>query len=201
MPREGKAEEIKWFDIAPCYVFHPMNAYEDGDTVVLDVARYARLWDKGWRDSRARLYRFSLDMVTGRVSEEQRDDRPIEFPRVADAKAGFKHRYGYAPTTPGEHEENFALGAGILKFDLERGSAEICDLGGVKHAGEFVHAAANGGEDAGWLMGFVHDDSANKSSFVVLDANDIAPGPVARVALPQRVPNGFHGNWFADPAR
>ena len=32
---------------------------------------------------------------------------------------------------------------------------------------------------------------------VVLDAEDVAAGPVATVALPQRVPAGFHGTWFA----
>src|SRR5579863_7013151 len=31
MPRNGKAVDLKWFDIKSCYVFHPMNAYDDGD--------------------------------------------------------------------------------------------------------------------------------------------------------------------------
>ena len=198
MARDGGADRIQWFDIKPCYVFHPMNAYEDGGKIVLDVARYERLWDKGWRDSRARLYRFTLDPETGRAQEQQLDDRPIEFPRMSDARAGLKYRYGYAPAMAREHEENFSLGANILKFDLEKGTTEKFDFGGTMHAGELVHAAGGSGEDSGWLMGYVHDDSTNKSSFVVLDASDVTAGPIARVALPQRVPYGFHGNWFAD---
>src|SRR5215468_3307567 len=43
MPRRGTSADVRWFDTDPCYVFHPMNAYEDGDAVVLDVARYRRL--------------------------------------------------------------------------------------------------------------------------------------------------------------
>ena len=39
MPRNGNDSSVTWYDIDPCYVFHPMNAYEDGDTIVLDVAR------------------------------------------------------------------------------------------------------------------------------------------------------------------
>ena len=31
MPRDGTDADVRWYDIDPCYVFHPMNAYEDGD--------------------------------------------------------------------------------------------------------------------------------------------------------------------------
>lgn len=196
MPREGSADQLRWFEIAPCYVFHPMNAYDEENRIILDVARYERLWDKGWRDSRARLHRFTLDLDSGNAGEEPLDDRPIEFPRVADSRTGFKHRYGYAPLTPGENQENLTLGAQLFKFDLETGSVQSCEFGGTKRAGEFVRAGGDGAEDAGWLMGFVHDDGTGTSSFVVLDASDMTQ--VASVALPQRVPFGFHGNWFAD---
>ncbi len=198
MPRNGSAADLKWFDIEPCYVFHPMNAYDEGDTIVCDVARYQRLWDKGWRDSRARLHRWTIDLSSGRVTETPLDDRATEFPRVADAKAGFKHRFGYAPVTPGEHSENFALGPSLIKFDLETGRSESHEFTDASHAGEFVLASAEGGEDSGWLMGFVHDDKSCTSSFVLLDAADIKAKPVAKIRLPQRVPYGFHGNWFAD---
>jgi carotenoid cleavage dioxygenase len=36
------------------------------------------------------------------------------------------------------------------------------------------------------------------AEFVVLDAQDLGRGYVARVKLPQRVPYGFHGNWVSD---
>ena len=32
MPRDGSNGDVRWFDVEPCYVFHPMNAYDDGDT-------------------------------------------------------------------------------------------------------------------------------------------------------------------------
>lgn len=44
LPREGTAADIRWFDVSPCYVFHPLNAYDDGDTVVLDVVRHPRMF-------------------------------------------------------------------------------------------------------------------------------------------------------------
>ena len=35
------------------------------------------------------------------------------------------------------------------------------------------------------------------SDLVVLEARDVARGPVCSVRLPQRVPFGFHGTWLA----
>ena len=36
VPRHGKTEEIRWFDAAPTYVLHWLNAYEEGDEVIVD---------------------------------------------------------------------------------------------------------------------------------------------------------------------
>ena len=41
-------------------------------------------------------------------------------------------------------------------------------------------------------------DGVKEASFVVVfDAANIAQGPVARIRLPQRVPNGFHATWVS----
>ena len=53
-------------------------------------------------------------------------------------------------------------------------------------------------EDAGWAMGLVYDDTADRSDLVILDATDPGGEPVARVHLPRRVPYGFHGSWISD---
>jgi carotenoid cleavage dioxygenase len=51
-------------------------------------------------------------------------------------------------------------------------------------------------EDDAWLVGFATDRAAGTTDLVVLAADDPTGGPVARVHLPQRVPDGFHGNWM-----
>jgi len=50
----------------------------------------------------------------------------------------------------------------------------------------------------GWLMSFVYDATTNGSDLVILDADDLAAPPAARIHLPRRVPAGFHGNWLPD---
>ena len=57
-------------------------------------------------------------------------------------------------------------------------------------------------EDDGWLINAVHYDDRNACDVVVIDARDVAAGPVATVRLPHRMPFGFHANWFpAEPTR
>ena len=57
-------------------------------------------------------------------------------------------------------------------------------------------------EDDGWLVTFIYDRAKKASEFVVFDARTMSDEPVAVVALPQRVPYGFHGTWVpADERR
>jgi carotenoid cleavage dioxygenase-like enzyme len=37
MRRDGSAKDIRWFRGEACYVFHTMNAWEEGDRIVADV--------------------------------------------------------------------------------------------------------------------------------------------------------------------
>ena len=42
IPRHGRGDEIRWFEADPCYVYHSVNAWEDGDEVVLDLCRVTK---------------------------------------------------------------------------------------------------------------------------------------------------------------
>ena len=204
MPLNGRGADVRWFDVAPCYVFHPLNAFDDGDRVVLDVIRYARMFDRsrlGPDEAPPTWHRWTLDTVTGRVSEEQRSDRPFEFPRV-DERArgstvplGLRHRDGRwrRPAT------SSAAGS---SGSTRRPAGEVVDLGPGRVSGEWVMIPrhADAAEDDGWLMSLVHDAHTDRSELVVLAADAPDAGPVARVELPVRVPVGFHGNWVPTPA-
>jgi carotenoid cleavage dioxygenase len=205
MPRTGRSADVRWFEIAPCYVFHGLNAYDEGDGVVFDVCRLADLWRSGSNTldpSRITLHRFRFDLAAGSVKEETLDERAMDFPRVADARVGRKHRFGFslrfASEKPGAESE-----AGLLKLDLERGSSEAHEFGAGCVPGEPVFVPAAGADpnsDAGYVLSYVHDENTGRTQLVVLDASAFTSKPLARIALPQRVPYGFHGSWIADPA-
>jgi carotenoid cleavage oxygenase len=203
MPRDGGNAEVRWFDVELCYVFHPLNAYDDNGRVVIDVARHPKMFANdiyGPAEQPPTLDRWTIDLDGRKVIEERLDDRPQEFPRVADRVVGRRHRYGYT-THFGIDDEGIHLG-GLVKHDLQAGTAAARSFGRGTHAGEgvFVPASGDGGEDEGWVLSVVYDDGRDSSDLVVLDATDFTGPPVATVRLPQRVPFGFHGSWVPEGA-
>jgi carotenoid cleavage dioxygenase len=199
MPREGKDADVRWYDIDPCYVFHPMNSYEDGDNIVLDVARFSHMWRTSAMDfPNPYLWRWTIDTRTGKVREEQIDDRPAEFPRVADSVVGLKHRFGYMMgMSSGSSDDPMSTSGAILKYDRETGVRTAIELGRGCAPGEpvFAPAATARSEDDGYLMTYVYDARSDSSRFVIMDSRTMDRTPVASIELP-RIPSGFHGSWI-----
>ncbi len=196
MPREGGSSDVRWFEIMPCYVFHPMNAHDTDDGVTLDVVRYRELWRGGpGTFTPARLHRWAISLRTGSVTETPLDDRPIEFPRIDERRTAAPYRFGYAVANDGDLRRPATA---IVKYDLVRGTTAAREFGPGCHPSEAVFVAADdaAAEDAGVLLCFVYDAARDGSDFVVLDACAPADPPLATVRLPQRVPFGFHGNWI-----
>jgi carotenoid cleavage dioxygenase len=199
LPRAGSAADVRWFEIEPCYVFHPMNAHEDeAGRVVMEVARHPAMFASDFRgpnEGPPTLDRWTFDPATGLAKEERLDDRGQEFPRIDDRLAGKPYRYGYAAAL-----ENGFEAPRLLKHDLEAGTSEVHDEGEGRLFLEpvFVPRHAQASEDEGWVMAYAYDRREHKSDVVVIDAQDFSAGPIARVQLPDRVPFGFHGNWVPD---
>ncbi len=130
------------------------------------------------------------------MREEQIDDRPAEFPRVADSVIGLEHRFGYEMGMSSAGADDTSVSGVILKYDRKTGTRSEIDFGRGCSPGEpvFVPAANARHEDDGYLMTFVYDAQEDASRFVIMDAASMDDEPVASVDLP-RVPSGFHGSW------
>jgi carotenoid cleavage dioxygenase len=196
MPREGGNSDVRWFEVEPCYVFHPLNAYDDGDSVVLEVVRHPKMFAtdfQGPGEGAPTLDRWTIDLTAGKVLEERLDDRGQEFPRVDERLVGRRHRYGYSvATTP----EGDVASDTILKHDMTSATAQARSFGPGNQPGEFVFvpSSPDAAEDEGVLMGFVFDAATQHSDLMILDAGTLET--VAAIHLPDRVPHGFHGNWI-----
>jgi carotenoid cleavage oxygenase len=199
LPHEGDAEDVRWYEVEPCYVFHPLNSWaEDDGRFVVDVVRHPKMFAddvRGPNEGATRLDRWTIDPSAGKVIEETLDDRSVELPRHDERRIGRPYRYGYAMEIGGDFEHG-----GALKYDLHTGTTERHDFGDGRMTLEpvFVPRSDDAGEDEGWILSYVYDASADRSDVVILAADDFTGDPVATVHLPQRVPFGFHGNWVPE---
>lgn len=199
LKRGAGIESLRWVEIEPCYVFHVANAFEETDgTIVIDVAWYNELWRGGPSATsfdRATLKRWRIPPGATKAQEQQLDDRSIEFPRVNESLTGSHHSIVYSVDTGTDLASQRYTG--LRKYDLKSGKSVVHDFK-TGLPSEFVHITPEGstGEDDGWLIGFVYDHARDASDLMILDAQKIESKPVARIGLPVRVPQGFHGNWM-----
>ncbi|HUK68312.1 MAG TPA: carotenoid oxygenase family protein [Streptosporangiaceae bacterium] len=209
--RDGGPADVRWLEVEPCWVFHTLNAYDDGSRVVVDVCRYQHPYDVSTLGGHGpvTLDRWIIDPDAGKVAGQRLDDRSQEFPRVDGRVTSRPHRYGYsavigevsqatAPLSGDFADQAFANA--LLKHDLAHGTVEAHEFGRDATAGEAVFAPASpdAAEDDGYVMAFVHNPDRGAADLVILGAQDFPAEPVARVHLPVRIPLGFHGSWIAD---
>ena len=193
MPRTGTAADVRWFEVEPCYVFHPLNAYDDGERIILDVVRHPKMFDThrlGPDEGPPTLDRWTVDLVASKVLEERLNDIGQEFPRVDERVVGRRHRYGYAVAFDGGVTADT-----LVRHDLLTGQSITRCFGTGHNVGEFVFVpdAPDCPEDRGTLMGYVYDPASDRSDLMLLDSQTL--DTIAAVHLPARVPVGFHGNW------
>ncbi len=199
LPRDGQGTDTQWFDIDPCYVFHTLNAYDEADTVVLDLVRHDRMFAtdfNGPNEGRPSLERWTLDRRTGAVRTVPLAEGGHEFPRIDERLFGSAHRYGYTVGIGNDSDGAIGVENTLYRHDATTGTSTSRTFGSGSTVGEFVFVpnAPDAAEDDGVLMGFSHDAASDTSRLEVVDAATLEP--VAAVQLPVRVPVGFHGNWI-----
>jgi len=208
VPRHGSTDQIRWFEADPTFVLHWINAYEDGDEIVLDgffqhnpTARgvpRATGPHKGFETLdmnvlEARAHRWRFDLSTGQTREEALSERCAEFPMINGRHAGRRHRYAYeCRCTPGL----FTFDA-LIKHDIDEGREEVIEFPEGVFISETVMAPRLGSraEDDGYLLTYTSDLGNDLSECWVFDAAEPSDGPVARIRLPERISSGTHATW------
>jgi carotenoid cleavage dioxygenase len=206
VPRSGKTSEIRWFRAEACYVFHVLNAWDDGNRIVADVMQYEEAplfprFDGRPRNPaslRARLCRwtFDLDANTDQFSRVYLDDVTGEFPRVDERRAGLATTHGWYACANPDLDASTAL-HGIVHVDGQgaRKAQYMLPKGDSISEPVFVERGTDAAEGDGWLLAVVWRARENRSDLAVFNAQDIGSGPVALVKLGHRVPDGYHGKW------
>jgi carotenoid cleavage dioxygenase len=200
IPRSGKGQN-RVFETGAFFSWHYCNGFERDGKLVIDYVRiksipFAQDQGTGAEKQPRRMHRMTLDPATRRVTDEEFSDVFCEFSRVDERRMGKLYRYGFAASSNREWGDAHGYNC-TGRFDFETGETSLWEYGPEANAGEPVYVANpdSDREQDGWLMCFVHNPG--EGAFLsVLSAADFTRGPVCKVHIPGRVPNGFHANWM-----
>jgi carotenoid cleavage dioxygenase-like enzyme len=199
--RETGALHRSW-TADPFFVFHTINAFEDGDDVVIDLCAHAddaiigmldleRLRaGSGHGSLAARPLRLTLSAAG--VATRELADVDLELPRINyRTRNGQPYRYVY-----GGSAGDAPFLKRLVKIDVADGSHVVWDEPDA-WAGEpvFVPRPGADGEDDGVVLSVVLDAAAGSSFLLVLDARSFEE--IARARAPHHIPFGFHGQFFS----
>lgn len=188
----------------PLFVFHTVNAWEDGGEIVLDMCSYEdasivdslyleRLRAEDWTTaSPPVLKRYRLPLDGGAVREEQLVEIPFELPRIDYARRNgrpYRYAYGTSGTGAGPHFDV------IAKVDTDDGSwSGWSEPGCFPGEPVFVREPGSEREDAGVCLSVVLDAERGRSFLLAVDAGSWEE--LGRAEVPQHIPFGFHGQWI-----
>jgi carotenoid cleavage dioxygenase-like enzyme len=191
---ERGAARPLWFTVRPCFVFNAVNAFEDGDRVVVDAVAHERAFDASAPSAQPpRLYRWMLDPRDGSVVEGPLSDLPQELPVVDPRVTGSRHRYVFGVGVDGPDGE--LATTALLRYDLISGQTQVRPLPAGRRCEQPVFVPRSGAEGDGFLITVVHDVARARSEVLILDAADLCGAPVATVRVPFRLPPSQHTRW------
>ena len=223
MPRDGGVKDLRWFTAPGRGLGHVLNAVSDGEEVLLDIFVSERCqfpfipnadgkgFDRAASTPRLARWRFDLSANSDGFDEEILFPDFMEMPRTDDRYQTRPYRYGWCAVIDPDKPIATAgtLGPGwntIVRVDLATRRQDRWWVGenAACQEPQFVPRRAGAPEGDGWLLCMLTrlGPQGYWSELVILDAERVAEGPVARVRMPIRLRGAIHGNWVtAEPAQ
>lgn len=200
---------IKRWQAAAFFAFHHINAFEEGDDVVVDLcalpdhstiaAFYLDQMRAGAPIPPAQFRRYRLAAGRSTADYEVLSDANIELPRTNYAQAnGRAYHYAYGVSNRPDRPDDFHNQ--LVKVDVQARTTQVWRQDDC-YVGEPVFVAAPSlahgdgqAEDTGVVLSVVLNAAQGTSFLLVLDAQNFAE--VARAEVAHHIPFGFHGQFF-----
>ncbi|MGV3592645.1 MAG: carotenoid oxygenase family protein [Gammaproteobacteria bacterium] len=217
LPRKGDAKDIKIFKRPNLFCSHVVNAFNDGTKIYFDtpVAKnnmfpfFPDIHGAPFDRDAAKSYvtRWTVDYAS-KGDEFEKDEQlshiVSEFPRIDDRYATQPHGHSWMPvmdpTMPFNGPSARASGLrlnklGHMNFRNGTESTWFCGPDSLIQEPCFIPRTPTAPEGDGYIVALVDDIIRNYSDLVMLDAQNVEAGPIARIKLPFRLRQGLHGNW------
>ncbi len=209
LKRNDPNAKTKWYKIPTCWVFHNMNAYDEGDKVVMFVARFPRIPMFGLdtknpsppftEQPHSKFAKWTLDLKTGNFDEEIINPNLVEFPLMDPRYLTKKQKHGWY-TSLVDDVQKYGLWNTICHYDFEKSVEESYYAGKDFYVGEslFTPKHKNSPEGEGYIMAIRYNLMENKSDILILNALNVSAGPIATIKVPRRIEYDFHGSIIRD---
>ena len=201
---------VAQFELPSFFVFHFGNAFEDGQSIRLDVARapdfdelmasitQATLGQAIPPMKREQSMQLVFDLTNKTARSELLPMFAADFPRFDQRFTG---RQASRLFLMGEDErrpqDEFGFGQ-VIAWDHSRQRSQRFSYESHVIAEEHVFVAAPGeAEGIGWILGTSFDVKHKRTSLSVFDSRAIDAGPISTARLPYHLPLGLHGQFVA----
>ena len=207
VPRYGTAADIRWFRGPTTSAGHMMNAHRDGSKIHLDLCLYEGNCFPFFKTPEGVTTPMVPPFLTRVTMDLARNDEGFdknrllnvscEMPRTDDRYQGRPYNHGFMIVY---RSADGSSSTG--RIDFKTGELDVWSPGPGDTVQEcqFVPRTPDSAEGDGWLLVPVSRVSQARSDLVVLDARNLAAGPVATIRLPIRVRSTFHGTWVPEEA-
>lgn len=217
MPRYGNVSELRWFK-GPKGVsaYHMINAFDEGTKINVDLCLsntnafpFMHKPEDNFdpRTLQSALTRWTVDLSKPDAQVESRViGPPGDLPRLRDADQGRPYTHCWLPTYDprlGPPVLGGPVGVtfnAVLRVNVVTGQVDALTFGPGWAFNEPVHVPSKTPGHDGWLLltvDHVIDENRHESELLVIDATDIAKGPIARVKMPVPLHPQVHGWWVS----
>jgi carotenoid cleavage dioxygenase-like enzyme len=215
LPKEGgriwvidksNGKTVAQFETDPFFSFHHVNAWEEGDELVMDLNAYddASIVEKyylkelekpGNQLPFGKLKRYRLNLRSRKHSYITVSDACIELPRIDYQRYNTNGDYGFTYGVSLHPFHAVGFYNSIVKINTKTGDNTYWSEEGC-FPGEPVFAARPGSrnDEEGVLLSIVLDSKKRNSFLLVLDAGTM--NEIARATVPEAIVYGFHAEFF-----
>jgi len=194
-----------------CFVFHHANAFEQEEEIIVDSICYENFpvidHHLDFREIEfatlppGQLWRYRLNLETKTAKRQLLEKRCCEFPYIHPLRMGQPYHQVYLAAA--HHSEGNAPLQAILKLDLDSQVRETWSAAPRGFVGEPVFVPRPGKsqidpEQDGWLLTLVYDAAHHRTDVVILAAERMSDGPIARLHLKHHIPYGLHGSFTSE---
>lgn len=200
-------ERVSRNTVSPWFQWHFANGSLEQGEILLQLVRYPNFRSNGLlatvpqgflaEDLGGELWQLRVDPQTAQLKTQTcLYGQTCEFPVVMPGQVGQQPSHIYFDAHRSAVETSGELFGALAQLDMESGEINLLDFGDDFYVNSPVCVPSTlGNSGAGWVMASMFDGEQNCSELWIFEAGAVEQGAIARLALPQVIPFGFHGTW------